>query len=85
MGLPLDGASTLGGWTPLTCVGVTGHNVPGRVKLAAVNKGDQRRRQEATIPTYQLDVSLPTASGDPFPQPEKGPQLSARSKFAATS
>lgn len=39
----------------------------GEMRLAAVNEGDQRRRQEATIPTYQLDVSLPTASGDPFP------------------
>lgn len=53
-----DGASTLGGGTALTCVCVMGHDVPGWMKLAAVNEGDQRRRQEATIPTYQPGMFL---------------------------
>lgn len=39
MGLPLDGASTLGGQTPLTWVGVMGHDVPGRDEAGSSQQG----------------------------------------------
>lgn len=45
VGLPLDGASTLGGQTLLTCVGVTGHDVPGRHEAGSSQRG---RPAEAT-------------------------------------
>ena len=39
MGLPLDGASTLGGQTPLTWVGVMGHDLPGRDEAGSSQQG----------------------------------------------
>ena len=73
MGLPLDGASTLGGGTALTCVGVMGHDVPGMDEAGSSQQGRPLKATGSDDPHLSAThVSLPTASGDPHPDPTKG-------------